>query len=86
MTGDSSESRPQRKEPGLIARLFSGVLNTIFWLFLSLLLSIIIEWIGISFFWSDQGANHAKEMLTNEQRFLHPVSYTHLTLPTTHYV
>lgn len=84
MAGDSSESRPQRKEPGLISRLFSGVLNTFFWLFLSLLLSIIIEWIGIAFFWPEQGANHAKAMLVNEQRFLHQrlVSHTNHSIQT----
>lgn len=77
MAGESNKSAPQRKEPGLIGRLFSGMFNVVFWLFLSLLLSIIIEWFGIVFFWPDEGANHAKTMLVNEQRFLHQRVVSH---------
>jgi integrating conjugative element membrane protein (TIGR03747 family) len=84
MASESSDSMPQRKEPGFIGRLFSGMLNIVFWLCLSLLISIMIEWIGITFFWSEQGANHAKNMLKNEQRFLNQrlVGQTNHTIQT----
>lgn len=84
MASESSNSMPQRKEPGLVGRLFSGVLNIIFWLCLSLLISITIEWIGITFFWSEQGANHAKEMLKSEKHFLNQrlVGHTNHTIQT----
>ncbi|MDC2825702.1 TIGR03747 family integrating conjugative element membrane protein [Rodentibacter pneumotropicus] len=35
-------------------------------LFISLLLSILFEWLGIAFFWSEQGHLHSQEMMIQE--------------------
>jgi len=61
---------PRRKEPGLIGRLLSATVQLAAWLIISLLLSIIIEWIGINRFWAEQGSNHAKTVLAMDQRYL----------------
>lgn len=68
---------PPRKEPGLVAKAIGGVIQLILWLFVSLLVSIAIEWMGMTWFWADQGANHAKAVLSydrsllNEQLFIY---------------
>lgn len=36
-----------------------------------MLFSILIEWIGIAFFWNEQGANHAIQMLQTELGYVH---------------
>jgi len=61
---------PRRKEPGLIGKLLSATVQLAAWLIISLLLSIIIEWIGINRFWAEQGSNHAKTVLAMDQRYL----------------
>ena len=61
---------PRRKEPGLIGKLLSATVQLAVWLIISLLLSIIIEWVGINRFWTEQGANHAKTVLAMDQRYL----------------
>jgi len=61
---------PRRKEPGLIGKLFSSMVQLAAWLIISLLLSILIEWIGINRFWAEEGAGHAKNVLAMDQRYL----------------
>jgi len=61
---------PRRKEPGLIGKLLSATVQLVSWLIISLLLSILIEWIGINRFWAEQGSNHAKTVLAMDQRYL----------------
>ncbi len=55
-----------RETPGLIG----AVLRLIFWLIVSLLFSILIEWIGMTFWWDDEGAAHSRGMLTTEIGYL----------------
>ncbi len=55
-------SRASSKRP-LLFRIF-GVLTT------SLMFSILFEWIGLTFYWSEQGANHAIQMLETEVGYL----------------
>lgn len=61
---------PRRKEPSLIGQLFSALVQLFVWLMISLMLSIVIEWIGMIWFWPDQGSNHAKRVLAEDQRYL----------------
>lgn len=39
-------------------------------LFVSLLVSIVIEWAGMHLWWSDLGSNHSRQMVEAESRFL----------------
>ena len=66
-----SQYPPQkRKEPGLLGKLFSTLVQLVFWLLVSLIFSIAIEWIGIAYFWPEQGANHAKSVFVGDQAYL----------------
>jgi integrating conjugative element membrane protein (TIGR03747 family) len=70
MPKQDNKPLPPRKEPGFISRLFGGCVGIFVWIVFSLLLSIFIEWLGIAFFWSEQGHHHAVAMLLNESRYL----------------
>lgn len=45
---------------------FAFLVQAIFWLFFSLLISIAVEWIGLTFWWPEQGAQHAIGMYEAE--------------------
>ena len=68
---------PRRKEPGLIGQLFSALVQLMVWLVISLMLSIIIEWLGMIWFWPEQGADHAKAVLAADQAYLNQQLYDH---------
>ena len=59
-----------RREPGIIGKLLSRLIGLVFWVFVSLLLSIMIEWIGIAWFWPEQGFQHSQMMLETEYGYL----------------
>lgn len=63
-TAQSTATAPaaRRSNGGFVAFLVKAV----FWLFFSLLLSIAIEWIGLTFWWPEQGAQHAIGMYEAE--------------------
>ncbi|OCG35204.1 MULTISPECIES: TIGR03747 family integrating conjugative element membrane protein [unclassified Gilliamella] len=58
---DSNSNKPKKK--GFI----SSIVST---LFFSLLISIVIECIGITFFWTELGDSHSEEMLNVEFSYL----------------
>ena len=61
---------PKRKEPGLIGKLFSAQVQLCVWLLISLVVSILIEWAGMIWFWPDQGSEHAKMVFIADQNYL----------------
>ncbi|WP_101757298.1 TIGR03747 family integrating conjugative element membrane protein [Oceanicoccus sp. KOV_DT_Chl] len=66
---------PKRKEPGLLGNLFSALVQLVVWLIISLMLSIIIEWIGMIWFWPEMGSEHAKAVLATDQTYLNQQLY-----------
>ena len=66
---------PRRKEPGLIGQAVSALVQLVIWLVISLMLSIIIEWIGMVWFWPEQGAEHAKAVLAADHAYLNEQLY-----------
>ncbi len=52
--------------PGLL----HGILRLVFWLFVALLFSILVEWIGMLFWWPEQGVAHSRTMLADELAYL----------------
>ena len=55
---------------GLIAKSLTATAKVIQWLLLSLVFSILVEWIGMLFWWPDEGLDHSRQMLANEIGYL----------------
>jgi len=58
--------RATERTPGLIGRS----LQLVYWLFLALVVSIIVEWVGMTFWWTEQGSDHSAAMLDTELGYL----------------
>jgi len=63
-------SPPKDKRQGLIGMVLTLPFKVVGLLALGLFFSIIVEWVGMSFFWKDQGAAHSKNMLKSEIGYL----------------
>jgi len=50
--------------------LLRGLARLVFWLFVALLFSILVEWIGMVFWWPDEGMAHSRAMLADELGYL----------------
>jgi integrating conjugative element membrane protein (TIGR03747 family) len=61
---------PKRKEPGLLGKGIGSIIAFIGWMFMALLISILIEWAGIAWVWPEQGAQHSRDMVISEYRYL----------------
>ena len=60
-------SKTNKKAPGKISSFFSFLGSAIGVLLISIILSIVIEWLGVTFnFWHEQGYHHAKKMFNTE--------------------
>lgn len=53
-----------------LSRVLTGLAQGLKWLLLSLLASILVEWIGMAFWWEEQGLAHSRQMLADELRYL----------------
>jgi len=71
----SQNQAPKRKEPGLVGQLFSALVQLLVWLFISLVVSIFIEWVGMVWVWPEQGSEHAKRVLATDQAYLNRQAY-----------
>ena len=56
---------------GLLSRAFTGIAKGLQWLLFSLAFSIVVEWIGMTFWWPEQGLDHSRDMLLAEIDYLH---------------
>ncbi len=67
-----AERAPVRhpSEQGILSILLSKLLQVIFFLVIALIFSIIVEWIGMTFFWKEQGRHHSEAMLAQELHYL----------------
>lgn len=50
--------------------LFGFIVNAIMIILLSLLISILVEWIGMVFIWEEQGSMHSLNMLAEEMTYV----------------
>lgn len=67
----SAQTQQQQvREKGLIARTLSLPFAFIGIMLGSLLISIFMEWIGLYFYWPEQGWHHAQNMLNSELQWL----------------
>ena len=68
-------------QQGLISRSLTTAAKIIQWLLLSLLFSILIEWIGMLIWWPEAGLDHSRAMLATEVS----LSLIHISEPTRPY-
>jgi len=61
---------PPKKAPTLIGSVLSTITAFVFWLVMSLVFSILTEWIGIATVWQEQGRQHAVNTLAQDMRHL----------------
>ena len=67
---EPADPRRSVASPGIFSRILTGIAQCFKWLFLSLVFSVLIEWIGMVFWWEEQGLAHSRQMLVNELQFL----------------
>lgn len=53
-----------------LSRVLTGLAQGLKWLLVSLLVSILVEWIGLVFWWEEQGLAHSRQMLVDELQYL----------------
>ncbi len=63
---------PRRRvvQDGLISKSLTATAKVIQWLLLSLMFSIIFEWVGMVLWWPDEGIDHSRTMLVREVDYL----------------
>jgi integrating conjugative element membrane protein (TIGR03747 family) len=63
---------PRRREVrrGLISTALTTLAQGVQWLLLALLFSILTEWVGMVFWWPDEGLQHSRSMLEAEIIYL----------------
>lgn len=69
-TNNTDRQSTVRRKRSLTLDIIGGFLNFLILLVLALIFSIVIEWVGMLFFWPEQGAAHSAQMLVTELGFL----------------
>lgn len=69
MTESTNTPRPRGKG-GIFSRITNKIGAVIATLVISLLLSILLEWLGITFWWPEQGYLHSQNMMMSEMQWL----------------
>lgn len=59
-----------RSRPGVVARFFEWTGRVLRLVLTSITLSIVIEWVGIHFWWPELGVEHSRQMVRTESAFL----------------
>jgi integrating conjugative element membrane protein (TIGR03747 family) len=70
MAANQSSSAQQTTEQGLIGHFLTSVLKVLFFLLLTLVFSILTEWVGMTLIWPEQGSRHSAQMLERELSYL----------------
>ena len=70
MTAAALAERHPAQQPGLLSTALTLLVRIICWLLLALLFSIVIEWLGMVFWWPEAGLAHSQRMLAQELAYL----------------
>jgi len=70
MAESAADARRRDVRQGLISRFLATFAQGIKWLLLSLVFSVIMEWVGMVFWWPDEGLAHSRDMLAAEIGYL----------------
>lgn len=73
-----TSSPPAKRAPGLLGNTIGGLMQILGWVMFSLMLSILIEWIGIATLWKEQGSAHAEKSLQSDLSYLNQRLLTHV--------
>ena len=66
----AADPRRTAVRQGLISKGLTAVAQAIKWLLFSLLFSIVVEWVGMTLWWPEQGLDHSRMMLSQEISYL----------------
>lgn len=64
---DKSHPAAQRNN---VPRVLINCAVIIKWLFIAMLLSVLLEWVGLTFFWKAEGVGHSENMIKKELDYL----------------
>jgi integrating conjugative element membrane protein (TIGR03747 family) len=67
---NQNRSAQQAVEQGLLSRILTTVVQFCFFALATLLLAVLVEWVGMAFCWQAQGSNHSAGMLEQELAYL----------------
>ena len=70
MATSRQPSAQQTTEQGIIGAVLTNSFKLVFFLLLTLVFSILTEWIGMTILWPDQGSQHSQQMLERELDYL----------------
>ena len=70
MVAEASVPRHPVAQPGLFSRGLTAFAQCLKWLVLSLVFSILMEWIGMLWWWPEQGVQHSRQMIRAELSYL----------------
>ena len=70
MAEAGSDPRRTGVRQGLFTRALAMISQALLWLLFSLLFSILVEWVGMVFWWPQQGLEHSRSMLAKEIGYL----------------
>ena len=77
MSTESGAKRPR----SLIARVFRWTIGLASAIFMAIVLSIAIEWFGLTFIWHDQGAARSHDVLRQDLAWLRGIAIDPFVLP-----
>ena len=66
----ASDPRRRAVQGGILSRSITAAGTAILWLMFSLVFSILIEWVGMVFWWPEEGVEHSRAMLAKEIGYL----------------
>jgi integrating conjugative element membrane protein (TIGR03747 family) len=69
-TKAAAPSNNQEKRVGIFSTILITIFNIVGLLLIGLLISIVVEWLGMSFFWPELGHKHAQAMYNTELQYL----------------
>lgn len=69
-TSETAKTQQQYREKGWISKTLGMPFSLLGVLLVSLFFSIVTEWIGLYFFWAEDGWHHSRDMLHSELEWL----------------
>ncbi len=66
----SNQAKQNQKPKSLLGRILRGLLYLAGAIIFSLLISLLIEWVGLVFIWPEEGSGHSKRVLEQELQYL----------------